>query len=74
MSRVGKPDDLLKMLPEADVVAVCVPLTAETEHLFDSKAFADRLKDAAGAAERGAGEPILSSVTIDDARKRAPTD
>jgi len=40
VERVGKPEDLLKMLPEADVVAVCVPLTSETEHLFDAKAFA----------------------------------
>jgi phosphoglycerate dehydrogenase-like enzyme len=40
VSRVGHSDDLLKMLPEADVVAVCVPLTAETENLFDAKAFA----------------------------------
>ncbi len=39
VSRVGKPEDLVKMLPEADVVAVCVPLTKETEHLFDEKAF-----------------------------------
>jgi len=27
------------MLPEADVVAVCVPLTAETENLFNEAAF-----------------------------------
>jgi phosphoglycerate dehydrogenase-like enzyme len=27
------------MLPEADVVAICVPLTGETENLFDAKAF-----------------------------------
>ena len=40
IERVGKPGDLLAMLPEADVVAICVPLTAETERLFDAKAFA----------------------------------
>ena len=40
MAHVGKPDELLAMLPQADVVAICVPLTAETEHLFDAKAFA----------------------------------
>jgi phosphoglycerate dehydrogenase-like enzyme len=28
------------MLAEADVVAICVPLTAETERLFDTRAFA----------------------------------
>lgn len=40
VEHVGKPEELLKMLPEADVVAVCVPLTAETDGLFDAKAFA----------------------------------
>jgi phosphoglycerate dehydrogenase-like enzyme len=29
----------MTMLPDADVVAVCVPLTAETEGLFDEAAF-----------------------------------
>ena len=38
VARVGKPDDLLAMLPEADVVAICVPLTSETENLLDAKA------------------------------------
>lgn len=36
IERIGKPDDLAAMLPEADIVAICVPLTAETEHLFDA--------------------------------------
>jgi phosphoglycerate dehydrogenase-like enzyme len=40
VERVGKPDQLLGMLPDADVVAICVPLTSETENLFDAKAFA----------------------------------
>ncbi len=40
VERVGKPTDVLAMLPEADVVAICVPLTPETEHLFDRAAFA----------------------------------
>lgn len=40
VERVGKPSDLLALLSEADVVAVCVPLTSETEHLFDRAAFA----------------------------------
>lgn len=35
VERVGKPEDLAAMLPEADVVAICVPLTPETEGLFD---------------------------------------
>jgi phosphoglycerate dehydrogenase-like enzyme len=40
IEKVGQPDDLLKMLPEADVVAIAVPLTAETENLFNDAAFA----------------------------------
>jgi len=39
IARQGKAEDLLAMLPEADVVAVCVPLTKETEGLFNSAAF-----------------------------------
>jgi phosphoglycerate dehydrogenase-like enzyme len=40
VERVGRPEDLLALLPEADVVAICVPLTPETERLFDARAFA----------------------------------
>lgn len=40
VERIGKPEDLLAMLPEADVVALCVPLTQETEHLMNPAAFA----------------------------------
>lgn len=40
IERVGRPGDLLAMLPEADVVAIAVPLTDETRGLFDAEAFA----------------------------------
>jgi phosphoglycerate dehydrogenase-like enzyme len=40
IEQVGKPEELQKLLPRADVVAICVPLTKETERLFDEKAFA----------------------------------
>jgi phosphoglycerate dehydrogenase-like enzyme len=40
LDHVGRPEELLTLLPQADVVAICVPLTKETEHLFDEKAFA----------------------------------
>lgn len=36
----GRADELLALLPQADVVAIAVPLTVETEHLFDARAFA----------------------------------
>ncbi len=37
VEHVGKPDELAALLPRADVIAVCVPLTPETEHLFNDK-------------------------------------
>jgi len=40
IEKVGKPADLIKMLPEADVVALAVPLTAETTNLINKEAFA----------------------------------
>ena len=40
MQRVGKPQHLAEMLPEADIVAVCVPLTSETQGLFNAAMFA----------------------------------
>lgn len=40
VDRVGKPDELLEMLGDADVVAIAVPLTRETDGLFDEEAFA----------------------------------
>jgi phosphoglycerate dehydrogenase-like enzyme len=39
VERVGKPEDLMKMLPEADVVAICVPLTTETAGMMNAAAF-----------------------------------
>ncbi len=40
VEHVGKPSELLALLPRADVVVVCTPLTAETERLFNRAAFA----------------------------------
>lgn len=40
LERVGKPAELLEMLPQADVVAIAAPLTDETRGMFDKKAFA----------------------------------
>lgn len=39
VKKLGTPADLLAMLPEADVVAICVPLTDETRGLFNAEAF-----------------------------------
>ncbi len=40
VARLGRSEDMLAMLPEADVVALAVPLTPETEHLMNAAAFA----------------------------------
>lgn len=37
-------DDLAKLLPEADIVAVCLPNSEETENLFNSKTFSQMKK------------------------------
>jgi phosphoglycerate dehydrogenase-like enzyme len=37
---MGLSPDLLSMLPQADVVAIAVPLTPETQNLFNKEAFA----------------------------------
>ncbi|HLO39783.1 MAG TPA: D-2-hydroxyacid dehydrogenase [Phycisphaerales bacterium] len=39
VSHVGKPDELVSLLPRADIIAVCTPLTPETENLFDAAMF-----------------------------------
>lgn len=46
VERVGKPEELAVLLPEADVVAICVPLTKETERLFDGPMLARMKKGA----------------------------
>jgi len=40
VEKVGRNEDLLAMLPEADVVAIAVPLTPETAGMFGAEAFA----------------------------------
>jgi phosphoglycerate dehydrogenase-like enzyme len=40
VEHVGKPEELLALLPRADVVAIALPLTDETKGLFGPEAFA----------------------------------
>ena len=37
IEHVGPPEELATLLPKADVVVICVPLTKDTEKLFDAK-------------------------------------
>ncbi len=64
VERVGRPEDLLSMLPEADVVAIAVPLTAETEGLFDAHAFA-ALKPGAFLVNIARGRVVDTAALID---------
>lgn len=57
VEKVGKPEDLLPMLPEADVVAICVPLTRETEKMFDAPAFS-AMKEGAILINVGRGKVV----------------
>lgn len=63
VERVGSPDDLLAMLPEADVVAVCVPLTEETRGLFGKKAF-DAMKPGAILINVGRGSVVDTGALL----------
>lgn len=46
VSHVGMPDELPKLLAEADVVMVCAPLTPATQGLFNAAMFARMKRDA----------------------------
>ncbi len=63
VERVGSPGDLLSMLPEADVVAVCVPLTEETRGLFGKTAF-DAMKPGAILINVGRGKVVDTGALL----------
>lgn len=59
--------DLLAMLPECDYVAACMPLTPETERVFDATAFA-AMKDNAFFSNISRGETVDESALKDALR------
>jgi phosphoglycerate dehydrogenase-like enzyme len=63
VERIGKPDDLLAMLPEADVVAICLPLTTETEKLFNAAAF-EAMKPGAYLINVGRGRIVDTPALV----------
>jgi phosphoglycerate dehydrogenase-like enzyme len=63
VERVGTPQDLHAMLPEADVVAICLPLTDETQGLFDDEAFA-AMKDGAYLINVGRGRVVDTAALL----------
>lgn len=65
--RIG--DDLDKMLPKADFVAICLPYTKETHHLFDMKKFR-LMKPSAVLINIGRGGIVHEKELIEALRKR----
>ncbi len=67
VEQLGRSEDLLAMLPEADVVAIAVPLTTETESLFDAKVFA-AMKPGAILINVARGKVVDTSALLDALR------
>ncbi|MBY0111606.1 MAG: D-2-hydroxyacid dehydrogenase [Phycisphaerales bacterium] len=63
VGRVGKPEELAAILPEADVVAICVPLTPETENLFDD-AMLRRMKKGAYLINVARGKIVATDALV----------
>ncbi|MDB9741589.1 D-2-hydroxyacid dehydrogenase [Akkermansiaceae bacterium] len=64
IEKVGKPQDLLKMLPEADVVVLAVPLTSETKHMMNKEAFA-AMKDGSYLINIARGAVVKTEALIE---------
>lgn len=67
VARCERPEKLLELLPEVDVVALAVPLTAQTERLFDAQAFA-ALKPGAYLVNIARGKVVDTTALIDALR------
>ncbi|MFC5050570.1 D-2-hydroxyacid dehydrogenase [Rubritalea spongiae] len=67
IEKVGKPKDLLSLLPEADVVALAIPLTDETKDLFNAEAFS-AMKEGSYLINIARG-PIVNTDALIDSLK-----
>lgn len=63
VSEMVGPDELLRVLPKADVVVSTVPLTAETHHMLDQNAF-DAMKRGAYFINIGRGGTVDQEALI----------
>lgn len=63
IERMVSPDQLLDVLPEADFVVITAPLTPETKHMIDQRAF-DAMKPTAYIVNIGRGATIVESDLI----------
>ncbi len=64
IERMVRPDQLLDVLPEADFVVITAPLTPETRHMIDKRAF-DAMKPTAYIVNIGRGATIVEPDLID---------
>lgn len=67
VDRVERADRLLALLPEADVVAIAVPLTDETAGLFNAEAFA-AMKQGSYLINIARGKVVDSAALLDALR------
>jgi phosphoglycerate dehydrogenase-like enzyme len=67
VSYVGLPDELPRLVAEADVVVNALPLTAETRGLFNAKTFA-AMKKGARFFNVGRGATVVTSDLVDALR------
>jgi phosphoglycerate dehydrogenase-like enzyme len=65
---LGGPDDLDRLLPDSDVVAICCQWTPETNHLFNAQRFA--LMKAGSVLVNVARGEIIDEEALADALKR----
>lgn len=63
VEHVGKPEELLALLPRADVVAIALPLTDETKGLFGRKAF-EAMKKGSYLVNIGRGKIVDTDALV----------
>jgi phosphoglycerate dehydrogenase-like enzyme len=63
IEHVGPPEELAALLPKADVVVICVPLTKETEKLFDAKTI-DLMKSGAFLVNVARGKVVDTQALV----------
>ena len=63
VEHVGKPEELLALVPRADVVAIALPLTDETKGLFGPEAFA-AMKPGSYLANIGRGRIVVTDALV----------
>jgi phosphoglycerate dehydrogenase-like enzyme len=64
VSYVGLPDEMPKLLADADVVANTLPLTEQTRHLFDARSFA-AMKAGAFFVNVGRGGTVVTADLVE---------